>query len=118
MDESALGVVGTRVACPRAIKETHLRVEVLAERDGRADDATEIEDRPEDGDKLALLTLRWVCEHQRTLRGPEEAGGHAQDRPCANDISPRVRVDIDDTSISNGQCASVRAQRMWEDCHG
>lgn len=45
-------------------------MKVLAERDGRAYDAAEVEDGPEYAYELALLVLGRVREHQRALGCP------------------------------------------------
>ena len=73
---------------------THRAVKVLAEGNRRSDNSAQIEDGPEDRDELALLALSRVCEHERPLRGPEEAGTDAQYGPHSNDKPVQVRVNI------------------------
>lgn len=70
-------------------------MEVLPKRDGRAYDAAQVEDGPEDADKSTLLALRRVAHHERTLRSPEQACADAQDCSCGDDERARFRVNVD-----------------------
>ena len=73
---------------------THLRVEVLPQRDRRAHDASQVEYRPEYSDELALLAFGRVCKHQRTLRRPEQSCTNAQDTACRDDEPSDIWVNI------------------------
>ena len=50
------------------------RVGLQAERDGRTDEGTELEDGPEDGERSTLVLLEGIRHHDGTLRRPEESG--------------------------------------------
>ena len=70
-------------------------MEVVAERHGSADDGAEVEDGPEDTDETALLSFRWIGEHEGALGGPQEGGAYAEEGACDGDEVARARMDVD-----------------------
>ena len=69
-------------------------MEVLAEGDCRAYDPTQVEDGPKDTNEKALLVLRWICQHERALCSPEQAGTDTKDGACDNYEGTSMWVDV------------------------
>ena len=69
-------------------------VKVVPQGNGCADDTAEVEDGPEYGDEHALLVLGGICEHERSLCGPEKAGTDAQVGAGGEDKGTLICVDV------------------------
>ena len=89
----------------------HLRVKVLAKRDGRAYDAAQVEDRPEDTNVKALLALRRICQHERALCSPEQTRTDTQDGTCNDDEGTSMWVDVDGAARHSAELVE-RMQRQ------
>lgn len=87
-------------------------MEVLAERDSRANDGSQVEDGPEDTDENTLLLLRGVRKHQGALRSPKQTRTNALDGTCSQNEGTCLGVDVGGATkwISTGNRTS-----MW--CH-
>ena len=59
-------------------ERTYGVVKVVPQGNGCADDTAKVENRPEDGDELALLTFCGIGKHERALGGPKETSTDAQ----------------------------------------
>ena len=79
-------------------------MEILPECDRRTNHTTQIEDCPEYADESSLLSLSWICHHQRALCGPQQGSTSSEDSASSDDEIICAGVDI---HSPNGQLSTT-----------
>jgi hypothetical protein len=97
---------------------THCTLEITSECYSRTNDASKIEDSPEDTDIHALLSLSGVRHHQRTLSGPKKSCTDAKDGTGCDNECTRARMDVnntegDDLRNSNDQKRHLTGMKQY-----
>jgi len=77
---------------------THCTLEITSECYSRTNDASKIEDSPEDTDVHALLSLSGVRHHQRALGGPKKSSADTKDDTGYDNEVARTRMDVNSTA--------------------
>lgn len=75
-------------------RKTYRGMEVSAEGNRGSQDSTQVEDTPEDSDKLALLGLSGVGQHDRSLCGPKGTGTDTENSTSSDDEGTSTGVDV------------------------
>lgn len=78
-------------------RKSYLAVKVLSQSHGGSDDGSQIEDAPEDADKLALFRLSGICHHQRALCRPQKASTDTEDGTCGDNEATCIGMNVHGT---------------------
>lgn len=86
-------------------------MEIPTQRNGSANDPTQIKNGPENANEFALLILSGIRKHERSLCSPKQASTKPKYSPGRDHETPGVLMDVYDAGYDYYLCPDEEASR-------